>query len=166
MGTNAITSVGTLALGGTAAGNYTLIGASGAVVVTPLPVILTGTRPYDGTATALASILTISNNLDGANLTLTGSATLAGASVALQDITDFTGLALGGAAATNYTLTGASGSVTITASEVTITCPQDITVNQATGECSQIVAFAPIATGNPAPTVVCVWNGNPITSPF
>jgi hypothetical protein len=50
--------------------------------------------------------------------------------------------------------------------QLTITCPQDITTNQATGECSQLVAFAPIATGSPAPTVTSMWNGITITSPF
>jgi len=113
-GTNALTSVGTLALGGTSAVNYTLTGAGGAVVVAPLPVVLTGTRAYDGTATAPASILTVSNNLDGANLTLSGLAALAGASAGWQSLSDFTGLTLGGPAAADYTLTNASGSVLIT----------------------------------------------------
>jgi len=121
IGANALTSLGTLALGGTAVNNYTLSGAGGAVIVTPLPVVLTGERSYDGTATAPASILTINNDVDGANLTLTGSATLAGANAVLQSITDFTGLTLGGTAATNYTLTGASGSVTVTKAALSIT---------------------------------------------
>jgi autotransporter-associated beta strand protein len=113
VGTNAITSFGTLALGGTTATNYTLSGASGVVIMTPLPVVLSGSRPYDGTEEVLASSLTVVNDLDGGNLTLCGSATLAGASVGLQTVTDFTGLSLGGPAASNYTLIGASGSVTI-----------------------------------------------------
>src|ERR1019366_7006468 len=50
---------------------------------------------------------------DGANLTLSGSATLASANGGLQTISDFSGLTLGGSAAANYTLTGASGSVRI-----------------------------------------------------
>jgi autotransporter-associated beta strand protein len=89
-------------------------------LVNPLPVTLSGSRNYDGTATAAAGILTIGNNLDGVNLTLSGSATLAGASVASQTITDFSGLTLGGSAANNYTTTGASGSVTITNASTTI----------------------------------------------
>jgi hypothetical protein len=48
----------------------------------------------------------------------------------------------------------------------TISCPPDIVVNQATGECSQTVAFAPIVSGSPTPTLTCVWNGITITSPF
>jgi hypothetical protein len=84
-----------------------------AVTVTPLPVTLTGSRLYDGTAIANSSILTIVTNYDGTNLTLSGSATLAGTAAGLQNISGFSGLTLGGTAATNYTLTGASGSVTV-----------------------------------------------------
>ncbi len=84
------------------------------LTVLPLPVTLTGTRPYDGTAIANSSILTIVTNYDGTNLALSGSATLAGEAVGFQEISDFSGLSLGGIAASNYTLTGASGSVTIT----------------------------------------------------
>jgi autotransporter-associated beta strand protein len=83
--------------------------------VSPLPVALSGTRSYDGTATAAAAILTIGNNLDGVNLTLSGSATLADSGQGSQSFSSFAGLSLGGSAAGNYTLTGASGSVTITA---------------------------------------------------
>ncbi|MCX6916977.1 MAG: Ig-like domain repeat protein, partial [Verrucomicrobia bacterium] len=74
----------------------------------------------DGTAAAAAAaaILTIGNNLDGVNLTLTGSGALASWDVGLQAISAGT-LALGGSAASNYTLTGLSGSVTITAASST-----------------------------------------------
>ncbi len=109
--------------GGTESNNYTLSEAGGSVIVTPLPVVLTGTRLYDGTATAQASILTISNDLDGADLTLSGSATLADTNAGSQSVTDFTGLALNGSAATNYTLTGASGSVTIISTPLAVTLP-------------------------------------------
>lgn len=97
---------------------------SQSLTINPLPVTLSGSRPYNGTAGASASILTIANNLDGANLTLSGSATVAGNTAGLQPITDFSGLTLGGSAAGNYTLTGAGGSVTISpATPVTITVP-------------------------------------------
>jgi hypothetical protein len=121
IGTNAITSVANLALGGATAPNYTLNGAGGSVIVTPLAVTLTGTRPYDGTNDADSSILTIVTNYDGANLTLSGSAILAGSGAGSQNITDFTGLALGGTAATNYTVANASGSVTVTGVALSIT---------------------------------------------
>jgi len=102
------------ATGGSAAqGNYAITYITNALKVNPLAVTLKGSRPYDGTATAQAAILTIVTNYDGANLTLSGSATLAGPGVGVQSITQFTGLTLGGSAAGNYTLTGASGTVTI-----------------------------------------------------
>ncbi len=94
---------------------------SQALTVNPLTVALTGSRNYDGTAEASASILTVLNNLDGANLTLSGSAALAGASAGLQAINDFSGLTLGGSAAGNYTLAGASGSVLVISAPVSIT---------------------------------------------
>jgi hypothetical protein len=109
---------------GTYAGNYTASGAvdtnynisyvAGTLTVNPLPVNLTGSRPYDGTNDANSSILTITNNLDGPNLTLSGSGTLASANVGPEAISSFGTLALGGTAATNYTLASASGLVTVT----------------------------------------------------
>jgi len=59
VGTRAITSLGTLTLGGARATNYTMVGASGSVTVGALPVVLSGSRNYDGTTTAAAAILTI-----------------------------------------------------------------------------------------------------------
>jgi hypothetical protein len=95
--------------------NYSFVGfVNGTLTITPLAVNLTGTRGYDGTAIAQADILTITTNYDGTNLTLSGSAVLAGSGVGTQAITDFTGLTLGGTAATNYTLTNGTGSVIIT----------------------------------------------------
>ncbi len=87
--------------------------SSTTLTVNPLPVVLTGTRPYDGTATASASILTVSNRVGSDSVTLSGSVGLAGSSVGPQAITSFGGLTLGGASAPSYTLTGASGLVTI-----------------------------------------------------
>ena len=115
IGTNAITSVGALTLGGPATNNYTLTGASGSVTVTPLAVILAGTRPYDGTNDAACGILSVVNAINGDLVNVaSGVGTLASASVGLEAITSPGSLALGGTAASNYTLTGASGSVTIT----------------------------------------------------
>ena len=74
--------------------------------ITTLPVTLSGSRNYDGTATAAASILTVGNNLDGGNLTLSGSGTLSSANGGLQTFSTFDGLALDGPAAVNYTFEG------------------------------------------------------------
>ncbi len=117
IGTYAISnSIGTLT-----STNYTFNLVNGTLTVTQLAVNLTGTRPYDGTNDADSSILTIANDLDGANLTLSGSALLAGSAAGSEAISDFSGLALGGTASTNYTLTGASGSVNVTTVPLSIT---------------------------------------------
>ena len=95
--------------GGMPVFGYTLASgtASGAVgTISPLPVILGGTRTYTAT-TAISSVnLTITNDLDGANLTIGGSGTLAGANAGAQAFASAGTLALGGSAAGNYTLTG------------------------------------------------------------
>jgi hypothetical protein len=115
VGSRSITSMGTLALGGSKAGNYTLTGATGSVTINPLAVILNGTRTYDGTAVAAAAILTISNKVDDDDVNVTsGSATLASADVGTPLIVSMGTLLMGGDDAGNYTLTGASGAVTIT----------------------------------------------------
>jgi hypothetical protein len=88
-----------------------------ALIVNPLPVALVGSRPYDGTATAVAAILTITNVVAGDVVTVaSGSGTLASSNAGPEAIISFGTLALGGAAAGNYTLLGASGTVTIIAS--------------------------------------------------
>jgi hypothetical protein len=111
-GTN--TYNGTLTLNNSSTGcsstNYAF-----AVTVNPLPLVLTGARAYDGTATAAAGILSAVNAVGSDDVSpASGSAILAGASVGPEAITLPGSLALGGLTAGNYTLTGVSGSVTIT----------------------------------------------------
>ncbi len=110
-----ITDASGLTLGGGAAGNYTTAGAIGSVLVKQLPIGLTGTRYYDGTATADYTILTITNVAGSDDVALaSGSATLASSAAGFQPITSAAGLTLSGVTAPNYTLTGAIGSVDIT----------------------------------------------------
>ncbi len=131
VGSRAVSSVGTLALGGTAAGNYTLTGASGSVTIGALAVSLSGSKAYDGNTTASYSILTVANKVGTDDVTLaSGSATLAGSTAGSQSISSVGTLALGGTAAGNYTLTGASGSVTITAVVPTLTTPTATSIGQ------------------------------------
>ena len=59
---------------------------STALTVTQLPVVLSGTRVYDGTTVAVGSGLTIVNNVDGVNLTLSGNGVLAAADVGSEAI--------------------------------------------------------------------------------
>jgi YDG domain len=121
-GPQAISSFGTLALGGTDGGNYTLTGATGTVTITALPVNLTGTRPYDGTTGAAFGILSVANKIGTDAVTVaSGNGTLASKEIGARAISAFGSLALGGADGGNYTLTGATGTVTITALAVNLT---------------------------------------------
>ena len=127
-GAQSLTAVGTLALGGTAAGNYTLAGASGLVNINPLVVNLNGTRAYDGTTNAAAAILSVANRVGSDNVTVaSGTGGLAGATAGSQSITSLGTLALGGTTASNYTLLGATGSVIIgqAATAVTLTSSEN-----------------------------------------
>jgi hypothetical protein len=121
VGSRAITSLGTLALGGARSTNYTLVGAGGSVSIGALPVALSGSRNYNGTTSAAASILTITNILAGDTVTLSGgSATLSSRNQGQQGITSNT-LTLTGASAANYTTAGASGAVQINKTNLTVT---------------------------------------------
>jgi hypothetical protein len=85
------------------------------LTINPRPVVLTGMRAYDGTATAAAAILLLANRVGSDNVTLSGGVGLAGANAGPEAITDFSGLTLGDGSAVDYTLAGATGTVTITA---------------------------------------------------
>ena len=114
-GPETISSFGTLALGGAAAGNYTVIGASGLVNISALPVAVTGARVYDGSNDVAAAILTVTNALGSDTVNVaSGSGTLVSSNMGPETISSFGTLVLGGAAAGNYTFVGASGTVTIT----------------------------------------------------
>jgi Ca2+-binding RTX toxin-like protein len=102
------------------------------VTVSPLAVTLGGNRSYDSTTTAAAGILSITNLVGGDNVTLSGDVTLAGINAGPEAISSFAHLTLGGSAAGNYTLTGASGSVNIAARPITVTAnPQAKTAGDA-----------------------------------
>lgn len=102
------TYLGDTALDGVADTSTTL------TVSSPLPVIISGSRMYDGTATAAAAMLFVSNSVGSDVLTIGGGpATLAGSSAGVEAITGFGTLTLSGAPASNYTMTGVSGSVDI-----------------------------------------------------
>jgi hypothetical protein len=106
-------------------GNYTFVQAAGnstALTINALPVNLTGTRPYDGTTTVAAGILSVTNKVDSDDVTVaSGSGTVASPNIGTHPITSFGTLTLGGTTAGNYTLSGASGYVTITAAATALT---------------------------------------------
>ena len=118
VGNQAVTVSG-YGLGGANAGNYVL--ASQPVVanatITARPLQLTGSRAYDGTTTAVAGILTLSNNLDGSDLILTGSANLAGKDVGTQP------LVAASAVARVQSATGSTGGGLLANFNVTLTTP-------------------------------------------
>jgi autotransporter-associated beta strand protein len=75
---------------------------------------------YDGTTGVAGVDLKVTNPVGSDVVTVTGtgsSGDLAGSGFGVQTISSTAGLSLGGAQAANYTLTGASGSVTITAGD-------------------------------------------------
>ena len=105
----------------TAQGIFLAASGLSQLTVNPLAVVLTGSRSYDGTTTASSGILTVSNLIGSDVVTVAaGNATLAGKDVGSQAITNATGLTLGGASASDYTVTGATGSVTVNALALTL----------------------------------------------
>ncbi|MEI7910733.1 MAG: MBG domain-containing protein, partial [Verrucomicrobiota bacterium] len=114
-GTQAVSSVG-YALSGANAANYVLSAqpAVANATITPRPVQLSGTQPYDGSMLAAATVLSVLNNLDGTNLTLTGSANLAGSNVGVQAVST------GAAVARVQSATGNTGSNAATSFGVTL----------------------------------------------
>jgi hypothetical protein len=105
------------ATGGTFnAANYNITYVTASLTVNPLPVGLTGTRLYDGTASAVFSILSITNKAVGTDVVniASGSVTLASSGPGSVPIISASGLTLGGAQAGNYTTIGAIGAVNVT----------------------------------------------------
>ncbi len=112
-GTWAVTVSG-CSLGGSSAGNY-LLSAQPTVAnatITARSVVLTGSRLYDGTVTA--SGLSVANNVDGVNLGVTGSASLAGKDVGSQAILINYATPVRVRIGTGNTGTGASTSFSVT----------------------------------------------------
>jgi hypothetical protein len=114
----------TNAVGGGLA-NYSISYVAGTLTVNPLVAALSGTRAYDGTTNADGTSLTVTNTVNSDMVTLTGTGGLASADVGTNAITSFGSLALDNNAGTNYTLSGASGSMIITNTPLTITANND-----------------------------------------
>ncbi len=96
--------------------------AAYSLTINPLAVSLTGTRAYDGTTNADASILSIANvvGADTVNVA-SGTAGLVDKNAGTQAVTSFDALILGNNSAGNYTLIGATGSVVITQAVTSVT---------------------------------------------
>lgn len=140
-----------------------------AYVINPLEVVVSGSRAFDGTTNAPAAILSITNNLDGANVSLTGSGNLAGSGVGSEALFGAGSLALGGSAAGNYTLAGIGesgsfvniGSATLTYVATPVTVFQGSSIPMLTGTVTGFVGGDTLAT---ATTGTLTWGTNATSS--
>ncbi len=118
-----------MTIGGADAGNYTLTQPTGLMAgITPYVLDLAGTRVYDGTTNAAASLFGTAGVLTGAGtetLTLSGAGTLSSKDVnAAQSFASLSGFTLtgnGSTLASNYTLVGGTDSVDITPASLAVT---------------------------------------------
>ncbi len=116
----AVTSTSTLS--GTQAADYSLTQPTGLTgTITARVVSLTGTRTYDATTSVAAANLAISNTMDAPNLSLTGSANLAGKDAGPQAIvTTYVTPARVGSAATGSTGAAAASSLAVAVAAPTV----------------------------------------------
>lgn len=117
-------TLGTITLDGTHAGNYTwALPSTVSAVITPRPVTISAaggiSKEYDGTTAMTGINLQITGNLDGSGLTVSGSGAFSSPNAGTGLSYTLSGLALSGAAAGNYILSG--GLTTITGNDGVIT---------------------------------------------
>ena len=99
----------------TAPTDYQPVTFNVSVSVSQLTAVLIGNRPYDGTATVFASALAVANRVRSDDVRVTaGSVDVGIPDLGTNTILATSGLVLGGVTATNYSLTGVSGSVITT----------------------------------------------------
>ena len=141
VGTDKAVSFTGFELSGSAAGNYKLITQPAdttaditAKEITINGATVEGSKVYDGTTDAkITNAGTLSDNYDGENLTIvTGSAAYDNKNVGTGKTVAFTGFALAGDAAGNYTLASQPAD---TAADITV---KEITINGAAVEASRI----------------------------
>ena len=101
---------------------YIISYSNGALTVNPKTVNLTGSRVYDGTANAAAGALTLGGLVGTETLSLTGAGTLADKNVGTAKAVTLGTLALGDGTglASNYTFTGGTKSLDVTAKALTV----------------------------------------------
>ena len=110
VGTNKMVTFSGFSLSGSAAGNYILFAQPTSVTanITAKSVIITGlsanNKVYDGTTMATTSGGTIDGNLDGPNLTFSGTANFDNSNVGINKIVTFSGYSLNGSEVNNYIL--------------------------------------------------------------
>ncbi|MDO9187776.1 MAG: YDG domain-containing protein, partial [Bacteroidia bacterium] len=101
---------------------YIISYINGALTVNPKAVNLTGSRVYDGTANVAAGALTLSGLVGTETVSLTGTGTLADKNVGTAKAVTLGTLALGDGTglASNYTFTGGTKSLDVTAKALTV----------------------------------------------
>lgn len=103
-----------LTLGGAAAANYTLTQPTLTATITPRVVTLAGNRTYDGTTAAANGILSVTNNVDGVNLTLAGNAAVASRNAGVQPLVNGHVSPVRVRSATGFSAASTSTSFTVT----------------------------------------------------
>jgi len=98
------------------ASNYTFVGGTQELSITPFVVSLDGTRIYDGTTDIANSILSTGSLVGTETLTITGAGSIASENVANNKTLSLDTIALadGTGLASNYTLTGGTHTVDVT----------------------------------------------------
>ncbi|WP_433706225.1 YDG domain-containing protein [Paraburkholderia sacchari] len=129
VGTGKLVTVLGIAEGGADASNYTFTNTSATTTadITPYVINLTGSRVYDSTTNANASLFAPGGTVNGVNgetVALTGSGVLNDKNVGTQKPFTIGTLALGdggnGGLASNYTLLGGTDWVTVTPAQLTV----------------------------------------------
>ncbi|HLA28434.1 MAG TPA: YDG domain-containing protein [Syntrophales bacterium] len=119
-----VTVTGVTVNDGNGGGNYNVSYANNTTsTINPYAVSLTGSRTYDGTVNVAAGAMTIGTLVGAETLTLAGTGTVANKNVATGKTVNVSGLSLGNRAglASNYTFTGGTQTVDITARGLTVT---------------------------------------------
>jgi len=111
----------TTGLTGATAAGYSLLAGKGTLTVAARPINITGSRTYNSNTAVAAAALTAGNTRNGDTLTLAGTGSVADKNVANGKALSLGTLALGGAAAVNYTLAGGAASVNITPADLSLT---------------------------------------------
>src|SRR6185369_15865091 len=160
-------AAGTRSVTAVYSGDSTYATSTSAVVnqqVNARAVTLSGSRAYDGTTAAAAAILSITNKVGADDVTVaSGSATLASAGVGTRSISSMGTLALGGTTAGNYTLTGATGSVSISQAATTTTVGATTTITYGSSATFTATVSPSAATGTIQFKVDGVNVGSPVT---
>ena len=127
VGANKTVTAGTLALTGAGAGNYTLSDYTTTFEITPRILNSSGTRVYDGSTTANASDLTLSNLVGSETLNLSGSGTILSAAVGNSKTVTKNTLSLSdnSGLASNYTLDGGTHLINVTPRPITLVASRE-----------------------------------------